>query len=91
LIALISNAHRAHPVFHCLGEAASNRRAFGSVRIAQKDQKSNQDKPDPRRGLRHFLEILHTGRQSPALLEYADVYVSAQGYPLFTMSIEGRA
>ena len=41
LIALISNAHRIQSAEHRLGEKQLLRVDFGSVRIAQKDQKSS--------------------------------------------------
>ena len=41
LIALISNAHRIQSAEHRLGEKQLLRVNFGSVRIAQKDQKSS--------------------------------------------------
>ena len=62
LIALISNAHRVQSRLSLLRrEAASRERTFGSVRIAQKDQKSFRI--DPTRGLaRARPGTLHTDR-----------------------------
>src|SRR5205085_9330783 len=60
---------------------------FGSVRIAQKDQKSIRINPTPRRSLARDLRgppLRSFAR--PKLLERASVYAGVQAYPLFTMS-----
>src|SRR4029078_9778112 len=65
---------------------------FGSVRIAQKDQKSIRINPTRKISLARALQgPPHRPFARPMLLERADVYAGVQAYPLFTMSRNPRA
>ena len=75
------------PAFHRSERTGSGRQTFGSVRIAQKDQKSIRINPTQRRSLARDLRgppLRSFAR--PKLLERASVYAGVQAYPLFTMS-----
>ncbi|CAN1723189.1 protein of unknown function [Hyphomicrobium sp. 1Nfss2.1] len=88
LIALISNAHRDRSADRCLGETQLLQMTIRLGAHCTERPEVIQDKPNPDLRLRADLKILHANRHKQlTLLEYADVYVSAQEYPLFTMSI----
>jgi hypothetical protein len=75
------------PAFRRSERTALSRQTFGSVRIAQKDQKSIRINPTQRHLLAQDLRgppLRSFAR--PKLLERASVYAGVQAYPLFTMS-----
>ena len=75
------------PAYHRSERTVLGGQTFGSVRIAQKDQKSIRINPTPRRSLARDLRgppLRSFAR--PKLLERASVYAGVQAYPLFTMS-----